>query len=274
MRPFAATLASLLLVSASATAGTQDPEPARDLPAYVVRDDAAPEVTLANLIASERFWPYQAALVRPWTPPASARAIPAGTLGVVIRALPGARVRIDFGRDGLFTLPVVETDLLRRANEIRTGALAKTAPNLTYAIAPRLLDAESESPRRVRLEHSFDDAGQLCLFADPSDARFPRFAAALAPLAGRSGVSLVLFPQGEHPDIALHPKLREAGWRGAFALDHLSEAYTRTLVDGPIDTPRLALFSAEGRMLWTGPFDGAIPPALERAYAEGFPTPR
>jgi hypothetical protein len=101
---------------------------------------------------------------------------------------------------------------------------------------------------------------------------FPRLAGELAPWAGRGGVMLVLFPQGEHPDVTLLPQLRAAGWKGAFALDHMSEAYTRTLVDGAIDEPRVALLSAEGRLVWTGAFGSSRPPELERAWAETFPA--
>ena len=272
MLRIASALFAVSLAAASSVAGTQEPSVANSLPAYSVADAAAPEVAEANLVASERFWPYQAALTRPFTPAGAAREIPAGSLGVVIRVEANAHVRIDFGRDGIATPPVDATDLLARANAIRSGAATKTAPNFTYAIAPRLLDAESETPRRVRLESSFESAGFLCLFANPDEVSFPKLAGLLAPLAGRGGVRLVLFPHGAHPDVALLPKLRAAGWRGAFALDHLSEAYTRTLIDGEIEAPTLALYSAEGREIWSGAFLGAIPNDLERAWAEAFPA--
>jgi hypothetical protein len=269
MHRIAMSLVVAALFTAPVRAGTLDPEGAQELPAYSVADPGAPEVTEANLLASERFWPYQAALLSSGAPTGAKHALAAGALGVVIRAEAGARVRLDFGRDGLVTLPVRDTDLLGRANAIRSGVVTKTAPNLTFAIAPRLLDAEAEAPRRVRLEASMERSGFLCLFADPSAPGFARLAASLAPLGGR-GVLPVLFPQGEHPDAALLPKLRAAGWRGAFALDHMSEAYTRTLLDDGAHLPLLALYSAEGRELWSGAVGAAIPPELERALADGF----
>jgi hypothetical protein len=272
MLRIASSLLAASLLAASAGAGTQELHGSASLPAYEVADRTAAEVTPANLLASERFWPYQAALVGSYTPAGAARAIPTGATGVVIRVERDTRVRIDFGRDGLVTLPVQATDLLRRANEIRTGSAAKTAPNLTYAITPRLLDGEAEVIRRVRLENSFALTGFLCLFADPNAVSFPKLAGLLAPFAGRGGVQPVLFAQGEHPDIALARKLNAAGWKGAFALDHMSEAYTRTLVDGALDAPTLALYSAEGRVIWSGPILGAIPPELEVAWAQAFPA--
>jgi hypothetical protein len=261
-----------MLSVAAARAGTQEPFESASLPAYSVADAAAPEVTEANLLASERLWPYQAALVSPHAEAGSTRAIPAGALGVVIRVEADDRVRLDFGRDGLVTLSARETDLVARANAIRNGTAAKTAPNLTYAIAPRLLDATAETPRRVRLEDSFERAGFLCVFANPDAPSFPRLAGLLEPFAGRGGVLPVLFPQGEHPDVALLAQLRAAGWKGAFALDHLSESYTRTLIDGAIDEPRAALFSAEGRLVWSGALGSALPPELERAWTQEFPA--
>jgi hypothetical protein len=258
------------LAAISAHAGTQE-QTANNLPADTVADPESVVVTEANLLASERFWPYQAALAEPTSLPGAVRPLPAGSLGVVIRVLPGARVRIDFGRDGLATLPVRATDLLARANVIRTGAATKTAPNLTFALAPRLLDAGAEVPRRVRLEESFELEGFLCLFANPDEVDFPKIASLVAPLSGRGGVLPVLFAQGAHPDVALLAKLHAAGWKGAFALDHMSEAYTRTLVDDPIDAPRLALYSAEGREIWSGDFRGVLPPELESAWARELP---
>jgi hypothetical protein len=126
----------------------------------------------------------------------------------------------------------------------------------------------------VRLEDSFERTRFLCLFADPGAPGFARLAASLAPLADRGGVLPVLFAQGEHPDAALLQRLRAAGWRGAFALDHTSEAYTRTLLDDEAPLPQLALYSAEGRELFSGAIEDAVPPGLERALAEGFSAQR
>jgi hypothetical protein len=264
-------LASLLLALGSAARASEGAHE-NALPVWTVADAAAPTVSAANLLSSERFWPYQAALARGITLPGGSRELPAGTLGVVIRIEPGARVRIDFGRDGLATLPVGATDVVARANAIRTGAAQKTAPNLTYAIAPRLLDAGTETPRRVRLEDSFERSAFLCVFARPDAPSFPKLASLVVPLANER-VLLVLFAQGEHPDAELHARVRAAGWQGAFALNHLAEAYTRTLVDGEIDEPQAALYSAEGRELWSGEVRGELPPELARAVARATRPP-
>ena len=73
------------------------------------------------------------------------------------------------------------------------------------------------------------------------------------------------------PDGALFERLHDLGWAPAFVHDHLSEAYTRTLLSEPVALPALMLQSAEGRLLAQGHWDGALPPqiaaALERAGA-------
>jgi hypothetical protein len=258
-------LASLVAFSAPVRAS----EPAgANLPAWRVADADASAVTEANLLASERFWPYQASLSGGVKLPGSTRELPPGTLGVVIRIEPGARVRIDFGRDGLATLPVAATDVVARANAVRTGAAEKTAPNLTYAIAPRLLDARADAMRRVRLEDSFTRRAFLCVFANPDDASLRKLASWIAARTTSGDVLPVLFAQGQHPDGELHERLRAAGWNGAFAMNHLAEAYAGTLVDEELSAPRIALFSAEGRELWSGEFHRELPAELERALAE------
>ncbi len=260
-------------VAAHSVAESGAPRVTDSLPAYTVADASAPVVTQANLVESERFWPYQVALTKPSPPThSSATELPAGSLGVLIRVEVAHQARLDFGRDGLITVPVSATDLIARANAIRTGATVKTAANFAFAIGPRLVDADSEAPVRLEFAKSMDRAGFLCFFTDPTAPSFPKLAGALAPLAGRDGVLAVLFPQGEHVDSALHTQLRAAGWKGAFVVNHLSEAYTRTLIDSAIKAPTLALYSAEGRVLWTGVFDGTFEPEFERAWAEAFAT--
>ena len=240
---------ALALVALPGLAETRAPGSANDLPPYVVAEPNAPAVTHASALASEKFWPYQVTLVQSWSAPHGAR-LAQGATGVLIRVEPAGNLRIDFGREGLHTLPLGFTDFLARANDIRLGTLAKVAPNLTYAIAPRLIDAQSDVPRRLRFEQSFETTAYLAVFASLEGRELETLAQRLAPLiAPYPRVRLVLFAQGRVPDAELHARLRAAGWAGAFLMDHLAEAYARTLVDG--ETTALALFSAESRTLWT-----------------------
>lgn len=235
---------------------------------YVVADPSAPLVTLARALDSERFWPERVALTRDWTAPSGAR-LAAGSSGVLIRVEPGGSARVDYGRDGLFTLPLALTDFLARANALRSGAATKLAPNLSLALGPRLVDATGEAPRVLAFSESAATAAYLAVFS-ASDAReLAAIASALAPrLRGLSQLRLALFPMERRSDAEVHARLHALGWPGAFVMDHLAEPYARTLVDGELPTPRMMLFSAEGRALWAGGLSEEIPSALEAALDE------
>jgi hypothetical protein len=259
------------LAARAAYAGSHDvAATAKPLPPYVVEDSTAPLVSEANLLLSERFWPYQVELTEPFVVGRAEGTIPAGASGILIRVEASGTARIDFGRDGLFSVPVKSTDLLQRANAIRLGEAMKTAPNLTYAIAPRLIDADSEVGAPLPFEKSIVRAGYLCFFAFPLAASFPRLAELIAPLSNRGGVLPVLFAQGREGPT--HAQLRAAGWKGAYVVDHLAAAYTKTLIDGEVTVPTLALYTAEGRLLWQGEIKGTLPPELMRAWEEAFPA--
>ncbi len=230
-----------------------------ELPEHRVADPRAPIVTEATLLESERFWPYQAALTED------------GSVGVLIRVEPGGLARLDFGRDGKRTVPVSETDLVVRANQIRTGELEKAAPNFVLALGPRMVDPGSGELRPYPFASVAEKRGFVCVFADPSQAEFAALAAALAPLNDRHGVGTILFPQGEHPDRALREKLRALNWPVPFVYDHLAEPYTGTLLPAGTPSPFVVLQTNEGRILyqsaWRPSVVAELTAALDTAFA-------
>jgi hypothetical protein len=244
-------LAALLVVSSDAGAAGAQPIQG-EMPEYQAADPAAPAVTDANLLASERFWPYRVALREPFRPASREKPLPSGSTGVLIRVEQAGRARIDFGRDGLHDVPVGKTDLVEQANRVRLGEVEKAAPNFVYSMAPRLGDSESAEPRELPLQESFSRRLFLAVFADPGAQPFPQLAAALAPLRERDGMLTILFPQGEHPDLGVRDQLRSLGWTVPFVFDHLAEPYTRTLLDEGLEPPALVLQTAEGRVLFQG----------------------
>ncbi len=263
-------LVLLALGPASSRAGSAEGQVADDLPVHHAEDPSAPVVTEGSLLASERFWPYQVALARPWQAPGRERPIEPGVLGVLIRVEADGIARVDFGRDGLYEVPIRETDLVDRANQVRRGDLYKMAPNLVLAVGPRLLDPTSTPPRGLGLAAASRPSGFLCVFADPGAPAFADLVAVLAPLRGRPGVSTILFPQGEHPDLEVAERLRSLGWTVPFMHDGLAEAYTRTLVPGGTPLPALLLATREGRVLFQGRWGAEIVPGLTSALEEGF----
>jgi hypothetical protein len=259
---FLLALASLL---ASSDARAQ---PESNVLEYRAEDAKAAVVSERNLLASERFWPYQVALARPWAPPGGTEPLVPGVAGVLIRVEESGAARIDFGRDGLFEVPVGATDLIERANRVRLGEADKMAPNFVLDVAPRLAEPAGAAPRPFGLREALTRRAFLCVFADPSAPGFSELAAALAPLADRAGVLTILFAQGDHPDPRLAERLRSLGWPTPFVLDHLAEAYTRSLLPEAMPPPALLLVSPEGRLLFQRPWRPDVRPALEAAFAK------
>lgn len=259
----------LSILPASLGVGSSESE----LPVHRAEDADAPVVSEGNLLASERFWPYQTELTRSWQPPGRGQPLAAGTLGVLIRVEASGLARIDFGRDGLYAVPIGETDLLDRANRVRRGELHKMAPNLVLAIGPRLLDPAWSPPRPLNLSAVSASAGFLCVFADPGAGSFADLAATLAPLRGSHGVETILFPQGEYSDADLGEQLRLLGWTVPFVSDHLAEAYTRSLLSDGGALPAVLLQSREGRLLFQGRGTADVVAELRAALDEAFGGP-
>ncbi len=269
-------LIALSLGLPSAPARGEDDVGADPLPEHHVAEPAAAAVTEENLLASERFWPYQVALAKPWQPPGRSEPLPPGIDGVLIRVEESGVARIDFGRDGLYEVPVSATDLVARANRVRAGELEKMAPNFVLDVGPRLMDAAADSLRPFGLRTTAVHDRFLCVFADPGAEGFAELAQALAPLRNRSGLLTVLFAQGKHPDARLRDQLRSLEWPTPFVLDHLAEPYTPSLLGEGVQRPALLLVTREGRVLFRGPWrPGAMTElgeALDRAPAGSAAT--
>ena len=231
---------------------------------------AAPPVTAESLYANERFWPYHVALPQAWTPPGQEQALPAGTRGVLIRVEREGLARVDFGREGLFEVPVDATDLVAQAERVRQGQLQKVAPNFALAIGPRLLDPAATPLRAVDFATTSQRPGFLAVFADPSSEGFPALAKALAPLRGRDGVETILFPQGKPRDAEVAERLRAAGFPVPFMSSKMSEAYTRTLLPDAARFPAVTLQTDEGRLLYESAWSAESLTALSAALAEAF----
>jgi hypothetical protein len=222
--------------------------------------DASAPLREASLLANERFWPYQVALQSD------------GSVGVLIRVEPGGNARIDFGRDGLRYVPIADTDLVERANRVRSGALDKPAPNFVLAIGSRLVDSSGPKLAPYSFETVAQMAGFLCVFADPSAASFAEVAGALAPLRERQGVATILFPLGPISDAVVRERLQALGWTVPFVYDHLSEAYSRTLLPDTLTPPAVLLQTSEGRVLLASAWHADVTAKLVSALEVAFPA--
>ena len=217
---------------------------------YHAEDGAADVVTLENLSRNERFWPHQIQLTSDWKPEGWEGDFGWG-MGVVIEIDPAARVRVDFSRFGKHWIPAEVTDVVARANEIRTGESVKFKPNLVLALGNRLLDPTG----RTLAESSADLLAQkafVLVFADPRAEDFRELVATLSPLFDRGRVHCVLLPQGGHPDFHVWKAAHDAGWKGSFLLDRFSPAYTEGFLESRTGLPRVEVRSPEGRRVWQG----------------------
>ena len=260
----------LAFLATSARADFSGGNAAGDLPEYHAKDANAAIVTKQNLLASERFWPYQVALQGAWQAPGRTQPLSPDSPGVLIRVEASGLARIDFGRDGLYEVPVGATDLVKSANRIRLGELAKLAPNFLLAVGPRLVDSGSDSLRPFRYRDAAGNHAFLCVFADPDPETLTALAAALAPLRARTGVLTIFFPQGAHPDVQVRERLRASKWTVPFVYDHLSEGYTQTLLAEVTPPPALLLQTGEGRVLFQSRWRVDLAADLASALAEAF----
>jgi hypothetical protein len=239
-----------------------------ELPEYHAADAGSGPVTAQNLLANERFWPYQVGLTKPWKPPGRAEPLAPEILGVLIRVEAPGVARIDFGRDGLYEVPVDATDLVELANRVRRGELEKTAPNFVLDIGPRLADSAADALRTFGLRPTAERRGFLCVFADPGAPGFAELAAALVPLKDREGLLSILFAQGNHPDARTRERLRSLAWTIPFVFDHLAEPYTRSLLPEDTAPPALLLVSREGRVLYESPWRPGVVSDLGKALEQ------
>lgn len=261
---------SLAMLSGALRAEPSDGSVTGGLPEHHAEEPAAAAVTEQSLLASERFWPYQLAATEPLPPVGDRQPVQAGNVGVLIRVEASGVARIDFGRDGLHEVPIAKTDLVERANRIRTGELEKLAPNFLLAIGPRLVDSAADALRPLPYASVAEQRGFLCVFADPASKTFAALAAALAPLQQRHGVATILLPQGEHPDARVREQLRSLEWTVPFVYDHLAEAYTRSLLEAGTALPAVMLQTREGRVLFQGSWKAGVASELRAALDAAF----
>jgi hypothetical protein len=259
----------LLVATPAVSSGATPALDSGELPEYHAGDPDAAIVTEASLVANERFWPYHVGLLRAWQPEGREAPLPLGTRGVLIRIDDAGQARIDFGRDGLFEVPVAATDVVELANRVRRGELEKMAPNYVLAIGPRLVDAAADPPRGFPFRDVGEHGAFLSVFADPQGEDFEGLAAALAPLRQRAGLMTLFFPQGGRQDAVVYERVRAADWPIPFVHDHLTQPYTTTLLPDGIEPPAILLQTPEGRVLfqrrWTPEVTEELLAAIDRA---------
>ena len=208
-------------------------------------------VTAENLMASEQYWPYHVSITTNW-PSSEVPTIRAGRHGVLVRVQPDGLVRLDFGGDGRYEVPLASTNLIERANEVRLGRVHKTIPNFVLAVGSRLVDGRTGTLKPFGLTEVGERPGFLCVFADPASENFALLAEQLKPLQDRENVLTVFFPPGDRPAIEVFARLTELDWPVPFMPGPMSSAYTRSLLRDDAPLPAVILQSPEGRLIHSG----------------------
>jgi hypothetical protein len=272
-------LAALL---ACLSLGCPAPETSTDAAQGAEASGTPHALTAADLMANEQFWPNIVAIREAWTPPGQATPLERGDRGAMIRLTPEGRVRIDFGRHGRHEVPVGATDLVDRANAVRTGELHKVAANFLAHFGTQFLDPTAQEQVPMPTPELAKSSLFLCLFLFPSGPAFAPLAERLASLPSAPRLQMLLFPLG----LALEeieqvkPAMRAAGLLVPFAYPAAAEKHAQSLLGAVPNGPRGLLISPEGRVVLEvdlGP--GAAPESIEalRAAIEaspaGQPTP-
>lgn len=267
-------LAVGLAFGASAARAGDLPTDIGDVPPYHAADSDAAPVSPATILENERFWPYQVGLVRPWKPEGREQPLPVEVSGVLVRIDSPEVARIDFGRDGIYDVPVEATDLIERANRVRRGEIEKVAPNYVLTVGSRLIDAAADPPAPVPFRKVSEQRGFVSVFADPGDPGFGELVAELAPLREHPGVLMIVFPQGEQPrDAEVWKQLRDAEFPVAFVRDFLAGPYTNVLLPDDLRPPAVLVQTLEGRILYRSAWSPETAAEVTKAVEGAFPRP-
>lgn len=231
---------------------------ATDVPGNA-RETIPVEITAANVLENERFWPDIVALVEPFSPEGGATTLKQGFRGALMRVEDDLRVRIAFGRHGNHTVPLDETDLLTRANEIRLGGRHKLGPNFVVHFGAQFVDPESAALAPYPTPRLQEADRFLCVFADPRGPELAKAVKALAAIEDLPGMRSVFFPLGLPAGElgVVRDALVGADWLVPFAYPGGADIQARSLLGDEVATPVVLLLSAEGRVLLRSPLDAA-----------------
>jgi len=227
---------------------------------HAAADPSAPAVTADTLPLEDRFWPFRVRMTSAWVPPGGTEPVPLDRPGVLVRVNDDGTARVDFASRGRFEVPIDRTDLVERANRVRTGEIEKFGPNLVVTIGNKLIDTSGDDVRVYTIFLDTPVRGILCVYADPAADDFAVLAEQLGPLAARHDLEVVVLPQTESKDLAVWRRFREVGLEAPFVRFRYMAPFTRSLLGpAPSPLPYFQLATREGRVLRAGPWDADAP---------------
>lgn len=214
-----------------------------------------------SLFEASAYWPVRVALLEDWSPAApDARTIPAGRQGVLIRLEAAEEVLalVDFNRLGLHRVPVAGTDLLARAEAIRSGEAVKEFPNMSLMIGRGFSKLAPETGAlNIEVKALLPYRHLLLVYADAADGSLEEVAAFLKDhqeLYAASDTFAVIYPRGEFAAAGLGPvvrAMREHGLKDIpFMAPHVAEPYAQSIDHRIPGFPAIVLTDTEGKTLY------------------------
>lgn len=224
---------------------------------------AAPSLTDSAVYDNSALWPQRAALTADFDTIDSdaSRTIPSGREAVLIRLEPGEPIHalLDFGRLGLHSVPLAQTDVLTRAEKIKNGDEEKEIPNWTMMIGrgfSKLNHGTGQGGSSVPLSDLEGIKRFLIVYLD-SDVEAMQATGELldqyAEIFEANSILPVIFGIGRFPTIGEAPYMRTLRENGLepyiFIVPHVSAPYARSMAHGISKGPGIILVDTEGKTL-------------------------
>lgn len=241
-----------LLAATASLAASDDVAPYN--PVNQSYDFATPDaaaITSENVYERDRYWPDQVVLPEPVELESGNETRP-NQRAIVIRLLePGDEVLLDFGRGGVHTVPIEQTDFVERAEAMRTGERTQIAPNLVLALSSRLVDPDGENPVGYQYDHAKGWDAFALIVAAPAQLDFEALKPVIEGL-WEAGVHPIWIPLDRESDVRVWKPLYDHQVNLPYVFRHFAEPYVNVLGIDDLEPPYYMLMTENGKLLDSG----------------------
>lgn len=205
------------------------------------------------------YWPAFCSVTEPFD--SERGLITKDTRGVLIRLVDsGTHALVDFGRQGICTVPVAETDISERALQIMSGSRVKRYPNAVELLGSRIVRVSAGQMQRLSMDDYVAIKGFYCVRLSDDEKMWEALADWYHQgyeMLAESGHLLLLFVEGDgSTEPAVYEKTQQYGIEPvSFLYSFLSKSYQTMLwsgvdvIEGELSYIRI---DAEGYLLDSG----------------------